>query len=395
MIEPMSVMCQIEKIDVPWAMIELIWKQYLKSAAYHSYAGVSIDSVSQKNRQRLTSAIRLGRNVLAMLSRIFAQRFIREEIDAYQKLILFNYDLKIYEGPYEIKINVKDNRQIGQFSFWDQDTPLKFSIIKTYPDLSYLILLHEVRIPAFNYKLIGVKYHEKPRALPPLENFVRNDYLEVKVGRRGLTLTKGNKTWTNFWQICAYPSAGDTFTHAPLKEVDRAYFFDEFKVLASDAHHQSLRVLASGFVPSGIENWTAGKEAQRQNVEINIVLIEERVFFQVNLTNALQDTRLVVLVDANSGEDRWWHDQVFGLEENQINPAGLDTLEKPDSFGYRRPEYLGNQSVHHHFVANYQNTATIFTQGTREHELLVWEGKHYFAFTLLRSFSKISAKKLA
>ncbi len=132
---------------------------------------MSIDHVSQKNRQRLTGAIRLGRNVLAMLSRIFSQRFIREEIDAYQKLILFNYDLKIYEGPYEIKINLKDDRQIGHFSFWDQDTPLKFSVIKTYPDHSYLILLHEVRIPAFNYKLIAVKYHEKtagPAALRKL-----------------------------------------------------------------------------------------------------------------------------------------------------------------------------------------------------------------------------------
>ena len=389
-LEPMSILCFKNKIDVPWKMVEKIWKDLHKSSAHDSYACSNEDPVNKKLENRLRNAIRIARGLIAMLSRIYAQKLISEDKNKYKKLIIFNYKHTNYCGPYQIWTTVKNDYENGQFNLFDDGKKLKYSILErnnqgTHERDALLLLIHNVSINPFSHKILTIEYTKQSNYIIDTQNYIYAYDSEIKVDSGEIIFKHKNRIYKNFLKIALDPSVGDTYDHSPISFNDKKYEINNFKIIECVKAMNTIKIIGTTKIPNGIENWKRNKITTTQDVEMQITILKESIHLHLVTINKSKNTRMILLIDSLKNNESWYHDQQFGIYKRKIKNDYISKWNSPDKYGYKWVEYPTNLSPLQSFVSNSDSDLTIYVQGTKEHELIDYQNKKYFAFTLYRA----------
>ena len=399
-LEPMTILCSKNNIDVPWEMVDEIWKHMHRSSAHDSYACSNEDHVNKKLKNRLTKGIRMARGLIAMLSRIYANKIISEEQDAYKKLIIFNYKHTNYNGSYQIMSTIKKGYEDGKFDILFNGKKIKYSILKrndlgTHERDALLILLHDVSIKAFSHLVLDIKYDEKKKSYQnDKSNLISNGRCSIKVNKNNIIFSKGKKTYKNLIKVVIDASVGDTYDHSPITFNDKKYEISDFRIIETVKEMNTIKFKGIIKVPSGILDWTKNKPSINQDVQIQITILDDKFHIHIETINKSLNSRMLFLVESLSSSDRWYHDQQFGIYKREIVNKYMKNWDKKDSLGYKWDEYPTNLSPCQTFVSNNESNNTIYVQGTKEHELIEYQNKKYFSFTLYRASGKFGTSKV-
>lgn len=389
-LEPLSILCLINNVDVPWKMIEHVWKEVFKSSAHDSYGCTNEDHVNAKIKQRLVNAQRVADGIIAMLSRIYSQKLVNETKDSYEKLVLFNLKPTKYSGLYEINTTVKRKYEEGKFKLFDGDNEVTYSILKrnkvgTHERDALRLLINIKNIPAFSTKILAIKYFDDIQYKIDQDTKIDNGLISVQVQENNLVIKKAGHTYKELFRLAMDPSVGDTYDHSPITHNDKKYILDKFTVLERNAQSHTIKFKAEALVPSTITNWESNSVSTTQDAEVQITLFDDKFHIKVFVTNKSLNGRMILLVDSLSKQNTWYHDQQYGIYSRELINKHMLNWEKPNSLGYKWDEYPTNLSPMQSFISNDEKTLTIYVKGSREHEMIEYEGKKEFAITLYRA----------
>lgn len=389
-LEPLSVMCLINNIDVPWKMIEYVWKEVFKSSAHDSYGCTNEDHVNAKIKHRLINAQRVADGVVAMLSRIYSQKLVDEYKDYYEKMVVFNFKPTKYSGLYEINTTVKRKHDAGMFRIFDGKKEIKYSILKrdnlgTHERDALRLLINVADVPAFGTKTLSIKYYDETQYALDTKNKIDNGQISVQVLDGKLMIKKGEESYKNLFRLAMDPSVGDTYDHSPITHHDKKYILDKFTVIERNEEANTIKFRAEAMVPSTISKWEKDEVTTKQDATVQITLIGDKLHIKVFVTNKSLNGRMILLVDAQTNKETWYHDQQYGIYNRELHTKYMAEWEQPNSLGYKWDEYPTNLSPMQSFVSNEEKTLTVYVKGSREHEMIEFEGKKEFAITMYRA----------
>lgn len=393
-VEPLSIMCLLNDIDVPWKVIEHVWKELFKSSAHDSYGTTNEDHVNRKLKQRLINATRVANGLVAMLSRIYSSTIVNEKSDSRKKLVLFNFDYKPYTGLYQFETTIARKHENGSFSLKDGDNNIQFAILKrnnmgTHERDALTLLTYVSDVPAFGVKVFDIVYPENPETIKYVlskSSKIGDDQISVDVKKDEIIFNIKGNIHKNILKVVADPSVGDTYDHSPITHNDKKYEFTNYEVLETNIENKTMKIKASCLIPSGIESWKTNSPSVVQDLTIQFTIFEDKLHAKLFVTNKALNARLSLIIETLSHSDEWIHDQQFGIYRRNITNKWMENWDKPNKLGYKWDEYPTNLSPHQSWISNNELDLTIYTSGTREHEMIKYEGKKYFSVTLYRAF---------
>lgn len=400
-LEPLSIMCLANNIDVPWKMIEHCWKELFKSSAHDSYGCTNEDHVNNKIIARTAAGIRVANGVIAMLSRIFSSKIINEKEDGYNKLVLFNFLSQTYKGIYKFETTVKKNHEHGKFIIKQNGKKIPYTILKrndigTHERDALTLVLQSVELKPFSYDVLEIENIEENVYNTDLKAKISKGNLSFEVRGNDLIFNNGSKEIVNPFVIAADPSVGDTYDHSPITFNDKKYLLNNYEVIEASDNNSVLVLKASAQLPSGIEQWTNNMPSVIQDIKIVVTILEQnKLHLGLSVENKSLNARLILLVDTQSQSDKWYHDQQFGIYHRELKNKYMDSWEQKDKFGYKWDEYPTNLSAHQWFISNNEANLTVYTNNTKEHEMINFENKNQFAITLYRAFGRFGTNKVA
>lgn len=398
-VEPLSVLASLNGIDVPWIMIENSWKELFKSSAHDSYGATNTDEVNKKIISRNLNAINVANNVSGMISKIYASKLL-DMSKKFEQLLIFNNNIYPFTGKVELTL-VVDNTREKNFSLSHQGTAIPFTIVSKqeiamHDGHQFNVIIDVNNIDAFGLVIFDITYPETPVSQMITSNVISNERFQLTIEKSTLNLfdkkTKINRE--NFIQFAADASIGDVYDHSPITHNDQKYIFGDFEIkencITNGQSHIKLK--AKAFVPNNIDEWTTNSPSTWQDLEIILILGKNDVSVKVFVENKANNLRLTSLIATDTIQDQWKHAQQFGVYSRKLKNEYMDEWEKPDKYGYKWDEYPTNLSAQHGWISTMNDDLNIFTQGSREHEMIEWDKKTYFAITLYRAFEKFGTQ---
>ena len=398
LLEPLSIMCLVNEITVPWKMIHHVWKELFKSSAHDSYGTTNSDVVNRKNENRLVNAQRTADGLIALLSKSYSLKILDKKDNNGNTLVVFNLTNKIYSGIYEINTTVKKGHEKSKFKIYDGDTEIRYSIFKrdkmgAHERDALRLVFNIQNVNPFSTKELKIKYFENSQYLLNRKNKIQNQNISVTIEKDSIIIEKNNKRYENLISLAMDPSVGDTYDHSPITFNDKKYILNNYKIIETNESTSSIKFEASGMVPSGIKNWENNKALITQTATIQLKILENKIYLKVFVTNKSLNGRMIALIKTLSDDSNWYHDQQFGIYKRNIENKYMKDWDKKDKFGYKWPEYPTNLSPMQSFISNNDSTLTVYVKGSKEHEMIKFDGKNNFAITLYRAFDVFGKKE--
>ncbi|WKX02635.1 hypothetical protein [Candidatus Mycoplasma mahonii] len=396
--EPLSILCTMNGIDVPWKIIEHSWKELFKSSAHDSYGTTNEDFSNLKLKSRLVNAIRTSNGAIAMLTRIYANSIIKEKKDAYNKLILFNFLPKKYSGIYQFTTTVKSGFENNKFKIFDDKKEITYSILKrnnvgTHERDALTLLINVEDVAAFSHKLLSIKYFKNKQYNLTQKDEISKNGVYIQVKNNTIIINNSGKISKNMFKVAMDPSVGDTYDHSPITHNDKKYLLNNYDIIETNKEAGYIKFKASGIIPTTKNNWENNIATEKQELTIQLTIVNKNIHAKIIVQNNIDDGRMILIVDSFSDSEAWKHDQQFGTYKRNIHNKYMDTWKKPNKYGYKWDEYPTNLSPHQSFITNNESNFTIYTKGTKEHELIKYNNKNQFAITLYRAFGVFGRSK--